>query len=135
MDQLSVKTSQSIHVTRMLLLVSTCFLILNAPAHIFVIVLKVYIDVYNRPMDGKHISFSNYSLVENSTSNSNVTSSSQPKYSTTSDQLMIHLLYTAVLFTQLIAYASYSMNFFLYSFSGITFRASLRQLIRRFRKH
>ncbi|CAF0794586.1 unnamed protein product [Adineta ricciae] len=135
MDQLSTKTSQSIHVTRMLVLVSTCFLLLNAPGHICVIILKVYIDVYNRPMDGEHISSYDYSLVQNFTSNSSMISSSQSKESTTSDQLIIHLLYTAVLFAQLIAYASYSINFFLYSFSGINFRASLRQLIRRFRKH
>ena len=50
------------------------------------------------------------------------------------DSVGIHIFYIAVVLTQMIAYASYSVNFFLYSFSGITFRTSLRQILRKFRK-
>ena len=43
------------------------------------------------------------------------------------DQILIHLFYILILVTQLISYASYSVNFFLYSFSGVAFRTSLKQ--------
>ena len=110
----------------MLVLVSTCFLILNAPAHIAVITLKIYtsidsptaieetkLDQINRT--GTEISMDYPPIIE--------------------DKLAPHILYVVVALTQWIAYASYSINFFLYSFSGVAFRTSLRQLIRKFRRH
>lgn len=126
---MSTRTSQSIRVTRMLVLVSTCFLILNAPAHLCVIALKIY-TVINTPASTESIS----QQINNESINQTVTST-LPNGIVIEDQLNIHLFYMAVLFTQLIAYASYSMNFFLYSFTGITFRTSLRQLIYKLRRH
>lgn len=120
---ISTRTSQSIRVTRMLVLVSTCFLILNAPAHICVIALKIY-TLLDAPTSSDH-----HITMLNETS----TSFDQPPE--VENVLTPHLLYMAVCLTQWIAYASYSINFFLYSFSGIAFRTSLRQLVKKFRKH
>ena len=122
---ITTRTSQSIRVTRMLVLVSSCFLILNAPAHICVIALKIY-----STMDAP-TSVDSFIPHHNETS----TISSLEHSATVEDDLTPHLLYMAVYFTQWIAYASYSINFFLYSFSGIAFRTSLRQLVYKCRKH
>ncbi len=124
--RISTRTSQSIRVTRMLVLVSTCFLILNAPAHLCVIALKIYTSI-DTPTSNEHIN--NVSFI---TENSNISLSQNGHI--IEDQITIHLIYMAVLLTQLIAYASYSINFFLYSFSGIAFRTSLRQLIKKFQR-
>jgi hypothetical protein len=120
---ISTRTSQSIRVTRMLVLVSTCFLILNAPAHICVIALKIYTSI-DSPISTEHIKPEE---IFNETSTENLP--------ILEDRLTPHLLYIAVCLTQWIAYASYSLNFFLYSFSGIAFRTSLRQLINKLRRH
>ena len=114
------RISQSIRVTRILVLVSSCFLLLNAPAHVFVIASKIYTKM-NEPvavdsLDQQRIDSRNHT---------------EPAGQQLEDSLGIHLLYTAVILTQLLAYASYSVNFFLYSFSGIAFRTSLRQVLRK----
>lgn len=149
-SRISRRTYQSIRVTRMLVLVSTCFLILNAPAHLCVITLKIYtsIDVpafnehnhiiFNQPKinttlcEAMH-NCSNYEIY-NTIHNQTVLSSLKNER-IIEDRLAIHLIYLAILLTQLISYASYSINFFLYSFSGVAFRTSLRQLINTFRGH
>jgi hypothetical protein len=127
----------------MLVLVSTCFLILNAPAHLCVVAMKIYagmeLQVFN-----EHVELDNFKQTKNLTNNqlknfvfiqtnNNNNTIIKNEYVTShdidfvDDQILIHLLYIAVLLTQLISYASYSMNFFLYSYSGITFRTSFRQ--------
>ncbi|UJR25001.1 hypothetical protein I4U23_006362 [Adineta vaga] len=127
-SKLSTRSSQSLRVTRMLILVSSCFLLLNAPGHLFILTLKIYINL-NSSLPNEHI-------IHNITSNQTIILLSQTETTiTNNDQLAIHVLYTAILFTQLLAYASYSINFFLYSFSGIAFRTNLRQLMKKIRRH
>jgi hypothetical protein len=123
---ISTRTSQSIRVTRMLVLVSSCFLILNAPAHICVIALKIYTSI-DSPTSIEHIKSDHV--------NNGTVLSSLENAPILEDKLTPHLLYMAVYLTHWIAYASYSINFFLYSFSGIAFRTSLRQLINKFQGH
>ncbi len=131
---ISTRTSQSIRVTRMLVLVSTCFLILNAPAHLCVIALKIYTSI-NTPTSIEHINQTNIVITNSNRTNNETLTSLLHSELILEDQITIHLFYMAVLLTQLIAYASYSINFFLYSFSGIAFRTSLRQLLEKFRRH
>jgi hypothetical protein len=143
------QASQSIRVTRMLVLVSTCFLILNAPAHLCVIIVKIYtgmeLQVYSEHAELDHFKQSK-NLTNNQLKNfvfipPNNNTIMKNEYISSNDmdivddQILIHLLYIAVLLTQLISYASYSINFFLYSYSGITFRTNLRQFINKLRKH
>ncbi|CAF3889885.1 unnamed protein product [Rotaria sordida] len=147
---MSTRTNQSIRVSRMLILVSTCFLILNAPAHLFVIALKIYTSI-DVPVFNEHIktdlyqstrnitiseivNFVSNNEIHNQTNNTTILSPFQHE-GIIEDQITIHLFYMAILLTQLIAYASYSMNFFLYSFCGIAFRTSFKQLINPFRRH
>jgi hypothetical protein len=132
------RTSQSIRVTRMLILVSTSFLILNAPAHLCVIALKIYTDPEVIPISSEplHPIINVTSPFEHSkqiNSEPNLSSIDHSLY--LEDSIFPHLSYIAVFITQSIAYASYSINFFLYSFCGIAFRTSLRQLIHKFRRH
>ena len=124
------RKSQSYRVTRMLIIVSTCFLLLNAPAHICAIGLKIYTiqNVISIDRD------------ESSSTGLNQTLIIIPKSSQTIDNNNSHsennmkwaeLSYIIVIITQHIAYASYSINFFLYSFCGMKFR---RELTRCFAK-
>jgi len=121
----------------MLVLVSTCFLILNAPAHLSLIAVKSYLYINSHTISDydqqtKHFIFNN----ETSNRINNDTISTSVQHGPILDDgITIHLLYMAVTLTQLIAYSSYSINFFLYSFSGIHFRASLTKLINKFRRH
>ncbi|CAF5139936.1 unnamed protein product, partial [Rotaria sp. Silwood1] len=146
----STRTYQSIRVTRMLVLVSTCFLILNAPAHLCVIALKIYtsinVPVFNEQIEidlydptknltsSEIANFASNNDIHNQTNNTTILSSFQ-HLGVIEDNIAIHLFYMAVLLTQLIAYASYSINFFLYSFSGVAFRTSLKQLLSTFQRH
>jgi len=133
---------QSIRVTRMLVLVSTCFLILNAPAHLCVIAMKIYTgmesQVFNEHAELDHFKQSknltnnqlkNFVFIETNNNKTIIENEhiSSHDIDIIDDQILIHLLYIAVLLTQLISYASYSINFFLYSYSGITFRTSFRK--------
>lgn len=122
---ISTRTSQSIRVTRMLVLVSSCFLILNAPAHICMIAMKIY-SIIDAPTLSDSM---------NSSPNQTLIISSMEELPTVENDLIPHVMYMAVYLTNWIAYASYSINFFLYSFSGIAFRTSLRQLVYKCRKH
>ncbi|CAF0973115.1 unnamed protein product [Adineta steineri] len=142
------QTTQSIRVTRMLVLVSTCFLILNAPVHICMIALKIYTTI-NTPVFHEHTELSNFlhgaNLTESSSkkfvyiqADDNVThhnDTSSLDMNDVDDKILIHLIYMAILITQAISYASYSINFLLYSFSGITFRTGLRQFLNKLRSH
>ena len=142
-------TTQSIRVTRMLVLVSTCFLILNAPAHICVIILKIYTSIDSQVYN-EHSVLENFQQTTNLTKNQlknfvfiqtekNLPTGNGPVPShdteIVDDQIVIHLFYIIILLTQLISYASYSVNFFLYSFSGVAFRTSLRQWFNKLRLH
>lgn len=125
----------------MLVLVSTCFLLLNAPAHFFVIVTKIYTGPDSIPTQFDHFK----AELSYSTSNTTITTDkivlstnatlSLPSDAFIEDPFVLHILYLAVFFTQLIAYASYSINFFLYSFSGIAFRTTLQQLFSKLGRH
>ena len=141
------QTTQSIRVTRMLVLVSTCFLILNAPAHLCVIALKIYTNIDSH-IYSEHTELDHFQQTVNLTNNqikkfvfiqtNNKTSFEKNQtlshdMDVIDDEILIHLLYIAVFFTQLISYASYSINFFLYSFSGVAFRTGLRQFFNKLR--
>lgn len=133
----------------MLILVSTCFLILNAPAHLCVIAMKIYTGIGSQ-VYSEHVELEQFKQMKNltnnqlknfvfiQTNNQTINKNDQNILHETDivdDQIVIHLFYIAVLITQLISYASYSMNFFLYSFSGITFRTSLRQFWKKLSTH
>lgn len=130
--------SQSIRVTRMLVLVSTCFLILNAPAHLCVIAMKIYVGI-GSPVHNEHIELDHFQQTVNLTNhqiknfvyipteNEMKTRKSPDDIDTIDDHLSIYLFYIAIQITQWISYLSYSINFFLYSFSGIHIRSNLRQ--------
>lgn len=138
----SSQTTQSVRVTRMLVIVSTCFLILNAPAHLCVIALKFYTGI-NSPVNIEQVELEKFRQIKNLTNTEEnkfvfiqenadkvveTTHTLNHDTSVIDDQITIHLFYIAILLTQLISYASYSINFFLYSFSGVAFRTSLRQI-------
>ena len=125
----------------MLVLVSTCFLILNAPAHLSVIAMKIYTEM-EFPVFNEHAELDHFQRSTNLTSNqlkhfvfiqTNNHSPSENEHvtfqemGTIDDNIVIHLFYIAIQITQWISYASYSINFFLYSFSGISFRTGLRE--------
>ena len=134
----------------MLILVSTCFLILNAPAHLCVIAMKIYIGADSQ-VYGEHVELDHFQQAKNLTSNqikkfvyiqTNENQTMMESVHSTSydvdmidDNIIIHLFYIAIQITQWISYASYSINFFLYSFSGITLRSTLRQFWNKLRRH
>ncbi|CAM4910549.1 unnamed protein product [Rotaria socialis] len=148
-SQTLARACQSIRVTRMLVLVSICFLILKAPAHLCVIALKIYtsvdasvfndhndIDLYlttKKLTTCEVINYVSRNEINNLTKNDTILSLFQHDR-IMRDPFAIHLFYVAILLTQSMAYASYSIIFFLYSFSGIAFRKSLRQFINTFTK-
>lgn len=122
------RKSQSYRVTRMLIIVSTCFLLLNAPAHICTIGLKIYSirNIISINRDESSSTGYNQTLTiipKSSQSNENIDYENNMKWA--------ELSYVIVIITQHLAYASYSINFFLYSFCGMKFR---RELIRCFSK-
>ncbi|UJR23833.1 hypothetical protein I4U23_026809 [Adineta vaga] len=143
-------TNQSIRVTRMLVLVSTCFLILNAPAHICVLILKIYttieshiysqhnvLDHFQQTANLTSNQLKKFVFIETNNNNTMLYKNSSSVYDgdvVNDEAVLIHLLYISVFFTQLIAYASYAINFFLYSFSGVAFRTGLRQFIKKLRE-
>lgn len=134
--------AQSHRVTRMLILVSTCFLLLNAPSHICSITLKIY------SLKKSQLISSSYQNYLNTTNNVNRTSLGQLDYSifnytltmaSKGNQSIINrnfvlILYVAMIITQHISYLSYSINFFLYSFCGMKFRRELAKYLARYGK-
>ncbi|CAF0827032.1 unnamed protein product [Adineta ricciae] len=140
-------TNQSIRVTRMLLLVSTCFLVLNAPAHICLIVVKIHSTIDGQ-IFSQHAALDHFQEKANLTTNqlknlvfieiknhtiSDIYHPLSDNGEIVDDQILIHLLFIAVFFTQLFSYTSYSINFFLYSYSGMAFRTGLRQFLNKLR--
>jgi len=126
--------SQSYRVTRMLIIVSTCFLLLNAPAHICTVGLKIYtikkpITIYGSYENLPHHQNSSTLINNSDFTYISIKSSNQIdlSYTNNNDEKWMEFFYIIVVITQHIAYASYSINFFLYSFCGMKFR---RELIR-----
>ncbi|CAF3589152.1 unnamed protein product [Adineta steineri] len=128
--------SQSYRVTRMLILVSTCFLVLNAPSHICTIGLKMYSLKHTYSIDkSQEISlhpYDNYESYNHTLStyldhndSLHMTKIQSNQNEVNNDLQHMKLLYLIVIITQHISYASYSINFFLYSFCGIKFRREL----------
>ncbi|CAF2429811.1 unnamed protein product [Rotaria sp. Silwood2] len=128
--------SQSYRVTRMLILVSTCFLLLNAPAHICTIGLKIYTlkqtILVNDPNEiGTNLNdnIKQYNETSSTLSNnidfSNMTKETSDPIDTINHLKWMELFYIMTVITQHISYASYSINFFLYSFCGMKFRREL----------
>ncbi|CAF3670201.1 unnamed protein product [Rotaria sp. Silwood1] len=135
--------AQSHRVTRMLILVSTCFLLLNAPSHICSISLKIY------TLKKSQIINNTVQKYLNLISNSNGTVSAiieNPNFVHTIATIrsenpsiinlnFFHIFYTIVIVTQHISYLSYSINFFLYSFCGMKFRQELLRYLSRYGKY
>lgn len=128
--------SQSYRVTRMLILVSTCFLLLNAPAHICTIGLKIYTLKLPLALSDTNEIFTNThdSYKQRNESSSTISNSIDVGYTTRktlNTQVTVQNIrwmeyfYIVIVITQHISYASYSINFFLYSFCGMKFRREL----------
>lgn len=109
--------AQSHHVTRMLILVSTCFLLLNAPSHICAIGFKLYTNRINEIINN------------NQTFNDNTSSIDIDQRSREINWQAYQLISIFFLITLHISYLSYSINFFLYSFCGRKFRSELMKFL------
>ncbi|UJR38083.1 hypothetical protein I4U23_030764 [Adineta vaga] len=130
--------SQSYRVTRMLILVSTSFLLLNAPFHICTIGLKIY---SHKQSEISH-QVSDDVIQYNQTSSiytDEIDLLHQTRRLSNENEMYNHLkrmefIYLLIVITQYISYASYSINFFLYSLCGIKFRRELIRFISRKRR-
>ncbi|CAF2073708.1 unnamed protein product [Rotaria magnacalcarata] len=131
--------AQSHRVTRMLILVSTCFLLLNAPSHICTITLKVYtlkksqlfnntVQNYIRQMNASNGTAS--VLVENPNLILKMAMRAGENKSVINVNFFL-IFYIVVIISQHISYLSYSINFFLYSFCGMKFRQELVKYLSR----
>jgi len=134
--------AQSHRVTRMLIIVSTCFLLLNAPSHICTISLKLYALRQSRLINNSHptlvdlLNNSNETNFENSTLfHPTLTSPIYMENGSKSNFKFYTVFYIIVVISQHIAYLSYSINFFLYSFCGMKFRGELMRVVSRLRKY
>lgn len=114
----------------MLILVSTCFLLLNAPSHICAIGFKLYSnrvsEILHSPAPARPnvTSYANSTLFELSGSEN---------YSKI-DWRTYKIFSIFLLITVHVSYLSYSINFFLYSFCGIKFRGELMKFLSRVRR-
>jgi len=131
--------AQSHRVTRMLIIVSTCFLLLNAPAHICSISLKLYTIRKSQLINNFNL-LNNFNQIigENSTlfySTSLPTTTIYRENPSRINFKFYRIFYIILIISQHIAYLSYSINFFLYSFCGMKFRGELRKAISRYRKY
>ena len=134
--------SQSYRVTRMLIIVSTSFLLLNAPAHICTISFKIYtlrnpitIENFNESYHENSRQF-NQTLLPTSTIINNLDVEQSHTIQVSDGQLeWTQLFYIIIIITQHLAYASYSINFFLYSFCGIKFRSELIRCMSKRRRY
>ena len=129
--------SQSYRVTRMLIIVSTCFLLLNAPSHICTIGLKIFsikntisidnsnefssLQIHQNIEEYNQNSSTVFFIFDSISNSSNVTSNYDNHFK------WAESFYIIVIVTQHIAYASYSINFFLYSYCGMKFRRELKR--------
>ncbi|CAF1011145.1 unnamed protein product [Adineta steineri] len=128
--------AQSHRVTRMLIIVSTCFLLLNAPSHICSISVKIYslrngqLTSNSRYINANIIEYSNETM-STIIENSDLTSTTIPyrEASTKMNANYYYILYITIITCQHISYLSYSINFFLYSFCGMKFRRELKRFL------
>ena len=131
------KKTQSYRVTRMLILVSTCFLLFNAPFHICTVGLKMYTLKQSMLADRSLDIPPNYNTPLNqtlSTESADAVSlhrvaKTSHENEMTNDLRRMEFIYLMVVITQYLSYASYSINFFLYSFCGMKFRRELVRFI------
>jgi hypothetical protein len=130
--------AQSHRVTRMLILVSTCFLLLNAPSHICSISLELYTLKKSVEKANSHLTTMNILNYSNETKFENLNLFS----STISKEILprrkvsfLQIFYIILIISKHIAYLSYSINFFLYSFCGMKFRGELMKFLTRYRKY
>jgi hypothetical protein len=119
----------------MLILVSTCFLLLNAPFHICTIGLTIYPRYETIPINNSDqisINLHDNFKQHNHTSSNNIDLTPMIRKASNqndinNDSPLSRIFYIILFITQHISYASYSINFFLYSFCGMKFR---RELVR-----
>lgn len=130
--------AQSHRVTRMLILVSTCFLILNAPSHICSISLELYTLRKSVPVRNNQsanlLNYSNETLFDNSTSLSSMIRRTNSE-GERRKMILLQLVYITLIISKHIAYLSYSINFFLYSFCGMKFRGELMKYFTRYGRY
>ena len=124
----------------MLILVSTCFLLLNAPSHVCSIAMKIYAskdvvltnDYHRKSLNTINVSNETLSTrIESSNFISTINTTaqiSQPSINETCPEIF----YTVLIVCNHISYLSYSINFFLYSLCGAKFR---RELVKYFSRH
>jgi hypothetical protein len=131
--------AQSHRVTRMLILVSTCFLLLNAPLHICTISLKYYTLNKSELLHNSYKpSFDNSTEITTSTIIDNLISTTATTYRENSSKInlkLFRIVYTIMIISLHISYLSYSINFFLYSFCGMKFRQELMKFLSRCGKY
>lgn len=128
--------AQSHRVTRMLILVSTCFLILNAPSHICSISLELYTLRKSIPIrSNQSMNWFNETFVDNSTTNFSPMMLRTHGEGGRKKIILLQLVYITLIISKHIAYLSYSINFFLYSFCGMKFRGELMKYFTRYRRY
>lgn len=129
----------------MLIIVSTCFLLLNAPAHICTISLKLYTMRQSTIINNNSRSSISSINTLNHTTSTNLTNIDNMNLISSTITTIVHtqskssfkvyqIVYIIMIICQHIAYLSYSINFFLYSFCGMKFRGELMKFISRCRK-
>ena len=135
--------AQSHRVTRMLILVSTCFLLLNAPSHICTITLKIYTlkksQLFNNTVQDyiRQMNASNSTLsipIENPNLIFKMAMRAKENKSIINVNFY-HIFYIILIISHHISYLSYSINFFLYSFCGMKFRQELVKYLSRYGKY
>ena len=124
----------------MLILVSTCFLLLNAPSHICTISLKLYTSekshvisnslptYFNTSNETLSIVHDDLTFVYETTTAMHIANRSKVNIK------LFQIFYIIVIITLHISYLSYSINFFLYSFCGMKFRRELTRFFSRCRE-
>ncbi|UJR08191.1 hypothetical protein I4U23_012464 [Adineta vaga] len=132
--------AQSHRVTRMLILVSTCFLLLNAPCHICTISFKILRSNFLSDSSFNQAIHGNFSsnLSSSSSSVATTTTITTQVYRENSTQFKLKLFrifYIILIVSQHVSYLSYSINFFLYSFCGMKFRRELMRFFSRCRHY
>ncbi|CAF0829852.1 unnamed protein product [Adineta ricciae] len=131
--------AQSHRVTRMLILVSTCFLLLNAPWHICTISSQIIGYIANSASPSSSLLLNSTFYTNDETNLSFIlttpTSMSSRESPARSKISFLDVFYIVMIITQHVSYLSYSINFFLYSFCGMKFRRELMKVLSRCRNH
>jgi hypothetical protein len=131
--------AQSHRVTRMLILVSTCFLLLNAPAHICSISFELYTLKKSELIPNSNQTYihlfnnSNETKLQDSNLFYSTISTTYKENSSKINIKFYQIFYIILIISKHIAYLSYSINFFLYSFCGMKFRGELIRFLTRCR--